>query len=86
MTPTTGKPRQMHSTSVASGQPMHLAHAAKRPGSSAPAAWKTDRIKAARLGELGWTLVPVVVDDVRRHPADLVARISSRLGGGRLAG
>eukprot|EP00966_Prymnesium_polylepis_P046563 1079130-Prymnesium_polylepis.1 len=32
----------MHSTSVASGQPMHLAHAAKRPGSSAPAAWKTE--------------------------------------------
>lgn len=51
-----------------------------------PAAWKTDRIKAARLGELGWTLVPVVVDDVRRHPADLVARISSRLGGARLVG
>lgn len=49
-----------------------------------PVAWKKDRIKAARLGELGWTLVPVVVDDVRRHPVDLVARISSRLGGIRL--
>lgn len=51
-----------------------------------PSAWKKDRIKAARLGEMGWTLVPVVVDDVRRHPADLVARISARLSGARLVG
>lgn len=51
-----------------------------------PSAWKKDRIKAARLGELGWTLVPVVVDDVRRHPADLVARVSRRLNRARLVG
>lgn len=51
-----------------------------------PSAWKKDRIKAARLGELGWTLVSVVVDDVRRHPAELVVRVSRRLAGARLTG
>ncbi len=51
-----------------------------------PAAWKRDRIKAARLGECGWSVVPFVVDDVRRYPADLVARVASRLCARRLPG
>eukprot|EP00966_Prymnesium_polylepis_P186071 4312870-Prymnesium_polylepis.1 len=41
-TPTTWKPRQMHSTTVVSGQSMALATAAKRPGLRPPAAWKTE--------------------------------------------
>jgi very-short-patch-repair endonuclease len=51
-----------------------------------PERWKRDRIKAARLGELGWTTLPFVVDDVRRYPAELVARVSQLLTVGRLAG
>ncbi|MBU3749753.1 MAG: type IV toxin-antitoxin system AbiEi family antitoxin domain-containing protein [Mycobacterium sp.] len=53
---------------------------------ASPERWKRDRVKAARLGDLGWTLVPFVVDDVRRHPADLVWRVAGRLDAGRLAG
>lgn len=44
-----------------------------------PEQWKRDRLKAARLRECGWSVVSFVVDDVRRHPADLVARVSRRL-------
>jgi hypothetical protein len=51
-----------------------------------PEAWKRDRLKAARLGEMGWNLVPFVVDDVRRYPVELCARVSGRLEPGRLAG
>lgn len=51
-----------------------------------PDAWKRDRIKAARLKDLGWVLVPVVLDDVRRHPADLLARVGSLLQPSRLTG
>jgi hypothetical protein len=50
-----------------------------------PDAFKHDRMKTARLQECGWTTIPVVVDDVRRYPADLVARIYTRLERGRLA-
>ena len=53
---------------------------------ASPDRWKRDRIKAARLGDLGWTLVPFVVDDVRRHSANLVWRVASHLDAGRLAG
>lgn len=34
-----------------------------------------DRTKTARLQECGFTVIPIVVDDVRRQPFDLVARI-----------
>ncbi len=51
-----------------------------------PARWRRDQIKTARLSECGWSLVRFVVDDVRRHPADLVRRVSSRLAAARLAG
>ncbi|OBG80319.1 hypothetical protein A5699_11300 [Mycobacterium sp. E802] len=40
-----------------------------------PEAFKHDRMKSARLHEAGWTSIPAVVDDVRRHPAELCARI-----------
>lgn len=40
-----------------------------------PDAFKHDRMKTSRLQECGWMHVPIVVDDVRRHPGDLVARI-----------
>lgn len=51
-----------------------------------PETWKRDRIKASRLSECGWDLVRFVVDDVRRHPADLVLRVARRLDAHRLAG
>lgn len=51
-----------------------------------PTAWKRDRIKTVRLHERGWDLVRFVVDDVRRQPADLVARIAGRVVPARLAG
>jgi hypothetical protein len=51
-----------------------------------PERWRRDRLKASRLAEMGWALVPFVVDDVRRHPHDLVARVASRLSSARLAG
>lgn len=51
-----------------------------------PERWKRDRIKAARLGDMGWTLLPIVVDDVRRHPVELVARLSGLVEPARLAG
>jgi hypothetical protein len=44
-----------------------------------PEALKHDRMKVARLQECGWTTVPIVVDDVRRHPLDLAARIATHL-------
>ncbi|MCH9669665.1 MAG: hypothetical protein K0U70_02235 [Actinomycetia bacterium] len=50
-----------------------------------PQAWKRDRMKYTRLAECGWTVVPVVVDDVRRDQLDLVARIAGYLDA-RLAG
>ncbi|EHB56300.1 hypothetical protein MycrhDRAFT_3494 [Mycolicibacterium rhodesiae JS60] len=50
-----------------------------------PTAWKRDRIKSARLQDMGWTSVRFVVDDVRRHPADLVRRVAHCLDAPRLA-
>jgi hypothetical protein len=49
-------------------------------------ALKHDRMKTARLQECGYTTVPLVVDDVRRHPSELVARILRHLERARLAG
>ena len=47
-----------------------------------PEALRHDRMKVARLQECGWTVIPMVVDDVRRYPLDLVARISTHLDRG----
>lgn len=43
-----------------------------------PEAWKRDKLKASRLLDCGWTTVGMTVDDVRKHPADLVALIEGR--------
>lgn len=45
-----------------------------------------DRLKTARLLECGWTTVPMTVDDIRRHPVGLVARINGHLMERRIAG
>lgn len=39
-----------------------------------------DRKRIAGVQELGWTVVPIVVDDVRRHPGQLTARLAHHLG------
>ena len=44
-----------------------------------PVAVKNDRMKSARLAEMGWVSVPAVVDDIRRYPAELCARITRHL-------
>jgi hypothetical protein len=48
--------------------------------------WKHDRMKSARLAECGWTSVPMVVDDVREYPEELVSRIFSHLERAPLVG
>ncbi|WP_041314746.1 type IV toxin-antitoxin system AbiEi family antitoxin domain-containing protein [Mycobacterium sp. JS623] len=49
-------------------------------------ALKHDRTKTSRLQECGYTVVPIVVDDVRLRPLDLVARIFYHLSSAELAG
>jgi len=44
-----------------------------------------DRLKTARLQERGWTGIPMTVDDIRRDPIGLVARINSHIMRPRLA-
>jgi len=51
-----------------------------------PIAFKHDKMKTARLQECGFAVMPIVVDDVRRHPHDLVARIFTHLDRAQLAG
>ncbi len=51
-----------------------------------PTAFRHDRIKISRLQECGFLVMPIVVDDVRRRPSDLVARIFSHLERASLAG
>lgn len=45
-----------------------------------------DRLKTARLQECGWTIIPMTVDDIRRDPVGLVARINGHLMKPRIAG
>lgn len=45
-----------------------------------------DRLKTARLQECGWISVPMTVDDIRRDPVGLVARIEGHLARPRIAG
>lgn len=44
-----------------------------------------DKRRLASLQELGWTIIPVVVDDVRREPDRLVTRIADHLDRARIA-
>lgn len=53
---------------------------------ASPDALVHDRTKMARLQEVGWTTVPLVVDDVRRYPDELVARILSLFERSQMAG
>ncbi|MGB8389899.1 MAG: type IV toxin-antitoxin system AbiEi family antitoxin domain-containing protein [Mycobacterium sp.] len=45
-----------------------------------------DRLKTARLQECGWITIPMTVDDIRRDPIGLVARINGHLLRPRLVG
>jgi hypothetical protein len=49
-------------------------------------ALKHDRIKTSRLQECGYCVIPIVVDDVRKKPFDLVGRIFNHLDRAALAG
>lgn len=53
---------------------------------ASPESLKHDRIKTSRLQECGYTVVPIVVDDVRNRPFDLVVRIFNHLDCAALAG
>jgi len=44
-----------------------------------------DKVRFAGVQELGWTVIPIVVDDVRRHPARLCKRIRGHLNRSSLA-
>ena len=53
---------------------------------ASPAALKHDRMKTARLQECGFTSIPIVVDDVRKYPDELVSRIDRHVKPASLAG
>jgi hypothetical protein len=53
---------------------------------ASPEALKHDRIKTSRLQECGYCVIPIVVDDVRNNPIDLVTRIFYHLDRAVLAG
>lgn len=44
-----------------------------------------DKIRSGGIQDVGWTSIPIVVDDVRRHPALLADRINRQLARSRLA-
>ncbi len=46
---------------------------------SGPEAFLRDRRRSAALQDLGWTAVPIVAEDVRRWPGQLVRRIEVQL-------
>ncbi|MGO9385384.1 MAG: hypothetical protein ACLP4W_25650 [Mycobacterium sp.] len=45
-----------------------------------------DKTRWGKIQELGWTIIPIVVDDVRRDPDRLVERIAGHLDRARMAG
>lgn len=46
---------------------------------SGPEAFLRDRRRTAALQDLGWVVVPIVAEDVRRRPWELVRRIETQL-------
>jgi len=44
-----------------------------------------DKMRLAKLQELGWTIIPIVIDDVRRAPDRLAERIAGHLNRSRMA-
>jgi hypothetical protein len=45
-----------------------------------------DKTRSGMIQELGWTIIPIVVDDVRKSPRRLANRISTHLDRARVAG
>jgi very-short-patch-repair endonuclease len=52
---------------------------------SDPEALRCDRQKRAALAEVGWTVISIVADDVRRRSWDMVRRIDAELARTRAA-
>jgi hypothetical protein len=52
---------------------------------SGPDAFLRDRRRSAALQDLGWVVVPIVAEDVRRRHAELVRRLEMRLQRSRAA-
>jgi hypothetical protein len=52
---------------------------------SGPEALRRDREKLAAVQDLGWTVVPIIADDVRRRPQLLLNRIDAHLRSARAA-
>jgi hypothetical protein len=52
---------------------------------ASPEALRHDRMKTSRLQECGFTVIPIVVDDVRNKPYELVRRIFNHLDDTALA-
>jgi len=50
------------------------------------AAMLADKKRFAGVQELGWTVIPIVVDDVRKYPQRFAQRIETHLLRSRLAG
>jgi hypothetical protein len=46
---------------------------------SGPSAFVRDRQRSGALQELGWVVVPIIAEDVRYRPAELVRRLATRL-------
>lgn len=46
---------------------------------SDPVSFARDRQKRAALQEMGWTVLSIVSDDVRRRPADFLRRVRCEL-------
>lgn len=46
---------------------------------SDPEAFRRDRQKRAALREIGWSMLSIVADDVRRRPHDMVRRVGAEL-------
>jgi hypothetical protein len=53
---------------------------------SRPSEIRKDKRKLAAVQEMGWTVIPIIGDDVRRHPQLLADRITTHLEMARLAG
>jgi hypothetical protein len=45
-----------------------------------------DKTRWGKIQELGWTIIPIIVDDVRRYPHQLAERIAGHLHHPRMAG
>lgn len=52
---------------------------------SGPEAMRRDRRRLAALQDIGWTVVPMLAEDVRQNPARLVARLFGQLERARAA-